>query len=83
GLDLGHVEQVVDEAVEAFGFVDDGREQIESGAMEPNSALHYAGDIVGSALRRAAKILDNHKAEMSIPADLPMVRVDPVLFEQV
>ncbi|MGO7426497.1 sensor histidine kinase, partial [Rhizobium ruizarguesonis] len=57
--------------------------KIESGAMEPNSALHYAGDIVGSALRRAAKILDHHKAEMSIPADLPMVRVDPVLFEQV
>ncbi|MFF0923271.1 DUF4118 domain-containing protein [Rhizobium leguminosarum] len=57
--------------------------KIESGAMEPNSALHYAGDIVGSALRRAAKILDGHKAEMSIPADLPMVRVDPVLFEQV
>ncbi|MBY5412707.1 sensor histidine kinase KdpD [Rhizobium leguminosarum] len=57
--------------------------KIESGAMEPNSALHYAGDIIGSALRRAAKILDGHKTEMSIPADLPMVRVDPVLFEQV
>ncbi len=51
--------------------------------MEPNYALHYAGDIVGSALRRAAKILDGHKTEMNIPADLPMVRVDPVLFEQV
>jgi two-component system sensor histidine kinase KdpD len=57
--------------------------KIESGAMEPNYALHYAGDIVGSALRRAAKILDGHKTEMNIPADLPMVRVDPVLFEQV
>ncbi|MGO7565570.1 sensor histidine kinase, partial [Rhizobium johnstonii] len=57
--------------------------KIESGAMEPNHALHYAGDIIGSALRRAAKILDGHKTEMSIPADLPMVRVDPVLFEQV
>ncbi len=57
--------------------------KIESGAMEPNHALHYAGDIIGSALRRAAKILDGHKTEMSIPANLPMVRVDPVLFEQV
>ncbi|MBY5359563.1 sensor histidine kinase KdpD [Rhizobium leguminosarum] len=57
--------------------------KIESGAMEPNHALHYAGDIIGSALRRAAKILDGHKTEMSIPAELPMVRVDPVLFEQV
>lgn len=57
--------------------------KIESGAMEPNYALHYAGDIAGSALRRAAKILDHHRTEMTIAADLPMVRVDPVLFEQV
>ncbi|ULJ75176.1 sensor histidine kinase [Rhizobium gallicum] len=56
--------------------------KIESGAMEPNYGLHYPGDIAGSALRRAAKILDRHKPEMIIPADLPMVRVDPVLFEQ-
>lgn len=57
--------------------------KIESGAMEPNYALHYAGDIVGSALRRGAKILARHKTEVTIPLDLPMVRVDPVLFEQV
>jgi two-component system sensor histidine kinase KdpD len=57
--------------------------KIESGAMEPNYALHYAGDIAGSALRRAAKILGRHRTEMTIPPDLPMVRVDPVLFEQV
>ncbi|TCL68248.1 two-component system sensor histidine kinase KdpD [Rhizobium sp. BK251] len=57
--------------------------KIESGAMEPNHALHYAGDIVGSALRRSAKILAHHKMEVRIPADLPMIRVDPVLFEQV
>ncbi|ULR42689.1 sensor histidine kinase KdpD [Rhizobium sp. K102] len=57
--------------------------KIESGALESNSALHYAGDIVGTALARAAKILEHHKTEMSMPAELPMVRVDPVLFEQV
>jgi len=57
--------------------------KIESGAMEPNSALHYVGDIVGSALRRAAKITANHKTEVDIRADLPMLKVDPVLFEQV
>ncbi|MFS8046571.1 DUF4118 domain-containing protein [Rhizobium sp. BR 314] len=57
--------------------------KIESGAMEPNYALHYGGDIVGSALRRAEKILNRHRAEVQIPVDLPMVKVDPVLFEQV
>ncbi|EPE96032.1 sensor histidine kinase [Rhizobium grahamii] len=57
--------------------------KIESGAMEPNYALHYPGDIAGSALRRAEKILSHHQTVMKIPTDLPMVRVDPVLFEQV
>ena len=57
--------------------------RIESGAMEPNAALHYIGDIVGSALRRARKILSGHVADVKVPADLPMVRVDPVLLEQV
>ncbi len=56
--------------------------RIESGAMEPNYALHYPGDIAGSALRRASKILARHRTEMTIPSDLPMVRVDPVIFEQ-
>ena len=57
--------------------------KIESGAMEPNYALHYAGDIVGSALRRAQKILAHHRIEVQMPTEPPMVRVDPVLFEQV
>lgn len=57
--------------------------KIESGAMEPNSALHYVGDIVGSALRRAARITARHKTEVDMPSDLPMLKLDPVLFEQV
>jgi two-component system sensor histidine kinase KdpD len=57
--------------------------RIESGAMEPNAAFHYIGDIAGSALRRASKILAHHKVDVRVPAELPMVRVDPVLFEQV
>ncbi|MCR6498151.1 sensor histidine kinase KdpD [Shinella sp. CPCC 101442] len=57
--------------------------RIGSGAMEPNYAWHYAGDIVGSALARAGKIISHHKIEVRIPHTLPMLRVDPVLFEQV
>ncbi|RUZ76787.1 sensor histidine kinase KdpD, partial [Mesorhizobium sp. M7A.F.Ca.US.003.02.2.1] len=56
--------------------------KIESGAMEPNYAFHYVGDIVGSALQRARKIIGQHKIETDIPRDLPMLKVDPVLFEQ-
>ena len=56
--------------------------RIESGAMIPNSAPHFVGDIVGSALARAAKITAEHRVETAIPDDLPMVKVDPVLLEQ-
>lgn len=57
--------------------------RIGSGAMEPNYAWHYAGDIAGSALARAGKIISHHRIEVRIPHTLPMLRVDPVLFEQV
>lgn len=76
---------VVDESERLHRFIANllDMTKIESGAMEPNYALHYPGDIAGSALRRAEKILAHHKTVMTIPSDLPMVRIDPVLFEQV
>jgi two-component system sensor histidine kinase KdpD len=57
--------------------------KLESGAIVPNAAPHDVGEIVGSALERAAKILARHRVEVEIPPDLPMITVDPVLFEQV
>ncbi len=57
--------------------------RIESGAMAPNMSLHYLDDIVASALRRASKILSDHEISVSIPPELPMLKLDPVLFEQV
>ncbi|UPK28696.1 sensor histidine kinase [Bradyrhizobium sp. 195] len=57
--------------------------KLESGAIVPNTALHDLGEIVGSALRRASKILDSHKVALVLAADLPMLQLDAVLFEQV
>ncbi|AJY45112.1 sensor histidine kinase [Martelella endophytica] len=57
--------------------------RIETGAMEPNASLQYLDDMVGSALRRAQKMLSRHHVRTELPADLPMLKVDPVLFEQV
>lgn len=57
--------------------------KLESGAIVPNTALHDLGEIVGSALRRASKILGRHKVSLDLAADLPMLELDPVLFEQV
>ncbi|KQQ34307.1 histidine kinase [Rhizobium sp. Leaf306] len=56
--------------------------RIGSGAMEPNFALHYVGDIVGTALKRAQKITADHKLKVAIPSEMPMIRSDPVLLEQ-
>ena len=57
--------------------------KIESGAVSPNVALHDIGEIVGSALRRASRILSHHHIELELAPDLPMLELDAVLFEQV
>jgi two-component system sensor histidine kinase KdpD len=57
--------------------------KLESGAIVPNTALHDIGEIIGSALRRASKILERHNVQLDIAADLPMLQLDAVLFEQV
>jgi two-component system, OmpR family, sensor histidine kinase KdpD len=57
--------------------------RLEAGAIAPNAALHDVGEVLGSALRRAGKILAQHRVEVDLAADLPMVQLDPVLFEQV
>lgn len=76
---------VVDESERLNRFISNllDMTRIGSGAMEPNYAFHFAGDIVGTALSRAAKIASGHRLSVNIPADLPMLKVDPVLFEQV
>jgi two-component system, OmpR family, sensor histidine kinase KdpD len=56
--------------------------KLESGAVVPNTALHDLGEIVGSALRRASKILALHRVELDLAAGLPMLELDAVLFEQ-
>ena len=57
--------------------------RLESGAIVPNTAPHDIAEIVGSALRRASKILAHHRVELDLGADLPMLDLDAVLFEQV
>ncbi|HTO65513.1 MAG TPA: sensor histidine kinase KdpD [Bradyrhizobium sp.] len=57
--------------------------KLESGAVVPNLALHDVGEVVGSALRRATKILAQHRIALDFAAELPMLQIDAVLFEQV
>ena len=57
--------------------------RLESGAIVPRSSMADLSEIVGSALERASRILEQHRIEVRLPADLPMLRLDVVLFEQV
>ena len=43
---------------------------------------HDIGEIIGSALRRASRILSRHKIALELAPDLPMLELDAVLFEQ-
>jgi two-component system sensor histidine kinase KdpD len=76
---------IVDEAERLNRFIANllDMTKLEAGAVVPNAAPHDLGEIVGSALRRAGKILAHHRVELELAADLPMLRLDAVLFEQV
>jgi two-component system sensor histidine kinase KdpD len=57
--------------------------RLESGAIEPRLDFVDLGDVVGSAIRRASGVLACHQIQIKLAADLPMLRLDPVLLEQV
>jgi two-component system sensor histidine kinase KdpD len=57
--------------------------RLETGAIAPRGEFIDLTDIVGSALKRASKVLSFHRVQLDIAPDLPMLKLDPVLFEQV
>jgi len=86
--DSGRVElltTIVEEAERLNRFIANllDMTRLESGAAAVSLTPLFIGDSVGSALRRAEKILALHRVDLAVPPDLPMVRLDPVLFEQV
>jgi two-component system sensor histidine kinase KdpD len=57
--------------------------RLESGAIEPRLEPVDLADVVGSALRRADDVLSRHRVTVDLAGELPLLRLDPVLFEQV
>jgi len=57
--------------------------RLESGAVQPRAEAADLTDIVGSALARAEDVLSAHRVKTDLAPDLPLVKLDPVLFEQV
>jgi two-component system sensor histidine kinase KdpD len=57
--------------------------RLESGAITPHGELVDLSDVIGSALQRASKVLSLHRVQLELAPDLPMLKLDAVLFEQV
>jgi two-component system sensor histidine kinase KdpD len=57
--------------------------RLESGTIDMKLELADVAEIVGAALERAGNVLARHRVEVTIAADLPMLHLDPILFEQV
>ncbi|KAB1069342.1 sensor histidine kinase [Methylobacterium planeticum] len=57
--------------------------RLEAGAVAPNLAPQDVAETVDTALRRTQKILAGHRVAVEMAPDLPILQLDPVLFEQV
>jgi len=79
------IETIREEAERLNRFISDllDMTKLEAGAVALRTELVDVSDVVGSALRRAADVLKHHALQTALSPDLPMVKLDPVLFEQV
>jgi len=57
--------------------------RIESGEVRFNLEWQALEEVVGSALRACGVALREHRVEVRLPADLPLVQFDAVLIERV
>ena len=79
------IDTIEEEAQRLNRFISDllDMTRLEAGAIALRMELIDIADIAGSALRRAGTILAGHKLATDLSPGLPMLRLDPVLFEQV
>jgi two-component system sensor histidine kinase KdpD len=81
----GLVSTILDEAERLNRFVGNllDMTKLEAGAIAPKREMIDLGEIVGTALQRATRVLARHRVKIDMAQDLPMLRLDFVLFEQV
>ena len=82
-LDLIH--NIQDEAERLNRFIGNllDMTRLESGPLRLRTGAIELSDAIGSALRRASKILAEHRTLVVLQPNLPMLDLDEVLFEQV
>jgi two-component system, OmpR family, sensor histidine kinase KdpD len=56
--------------------------RLESGTVQPRRDWHSIEEIVGCALARVEAQLTHHPVSLDVPPDLPLVRLDGLLIEQ-
>jgi two-component system, OmpR family, sensor histidine kinase KdpD len=57
--------------------------RLDTDTFKPHLDLVPMDDIIGGALARADLILSSHRVVLDLVSDLPMLKLNPVLFEQV
>ncbi len=57
--------------------------KLEAGALTPNFEAVEIGDVIGSVLHRLKKLTGRGSVALEIEPALPLLRLDPVLFEQI
>jgi len=57
--------------------------RLEGGTLQFRREVVDLGEIVETALRRAARMLSQHRLQVELPPNLPMIQVDIALLEQV
>ncbi|MGU3359647.1 ATP-binding protein [Methylobacterium sp. M6A4_1b] len=57
--------------------------RLEAGAVAANLTAQDVAEIVDTALRRQGPLLAEHRVVLELAPNLPPLRLDPVLFEQV
>lgn len=79
------VETIIEESDRLNRFIGNllDMTRLESGALKPRTSLNELTDVIGAVLRRASTILAAHRTAVVLPADLPLLALDVVLFEQV
>jgi two-component system sensor histidine kinase KdpD len=57
--------------------------KIQSGGLKPNCSWQAVDDIIGATLNIMESRLQTRKVSINLPDKIPMLRVDPVLIQQV
>ncbi len=83
--ELAYDDEIQAEATQLTRVVDNllDMTRLESGHLQLNLGWHSVSDLVSQGVKRAEKELANHDLIIDVPADLPAVRMDLILMEQV